>query len=151
MVEFVVRVPEITPPWQEIFLAGDGPELGDWSASAVALERQEDGTHRTQLHLPPEFRGRFLITMGRWRDVEGDGTGHEQTPRSLYADIPITIDIQVLGWGRTSIHYHHDFASKFLPHPRTISVWLPPGYDLESNRRFPVLYLQDGQNLFDPE
>jgi predicted alpha/beta superfamily hydrolase len=46
---------------------------------------------------------------------------------------------------------HHDaFASRFLPHARPISVWLPPGYDSETHRRFPVFYLHDGQNLFDP-
>jgi predicted alpha/beta superfamily hydrolase len=49
------------------------------------------------------------------------------------------------------IRYHHDFASRFVAHPRTISVWLPPGYDPDPARRFPVLYMQDGQNLFDPE
>jgi len=29
-------------------------------------------------------------------------------------------------------------------------VYLPPGYEGSSARRYPVLYLQDGQNLFDP-
>ncbi len=151
MVEFVVRVPDITPPWQEVFLAGDGPQLGDWSAPAIALERQSDGTHYARLDLPPDFRGRFLVTLGRWRDVEGDGSGHEQAPRTLSANGSSMVEVQVDGWGRTSIHYHHDFVSKFLPHPRTISVWLPPGYDLNPDRRFPVLYMHDGQNLFDPE
>jgi predicted alpha/beta superfamily hydrolase len=33
---------------------------------------------------------------------------------------------------------------------RELRVYLPPSYD-ESERRYPVLYLQDGQNLFDPE
>src|ERR1700722_9089138 len=151
MVEFVVRVPEITPSWQQLFLAGDGPQLGNWFASAVALERHEDGTHLIRLRFPDGFHGRYLVTMGRWRDVEGDGRGHEQPTRTLYANGSMTIDTQVQGWGQTSIHYHHDFVSHFLPHPRTISVWLPPGYDLDSVCRFPALYLHDGQNLFDPE
>ena len=30
-----------------------------------------------------------------------------------------------------------------------MSVWVPPGYDLEPDRRYPVFYLHDGQNLFD--
>jgi hypothetical protein len=34
--------------------------------------------------------------------------------------------------------------------PRKVIVWLPPGYDSESTRRYPVLYMHDGQNLFDP-
>jgi predicted alpha/beta superfamily hydrolase len=33
--------------------------------------------------------------------------------------------------------------------PREVQVWLPPGYDTEPQRRYPVLYLHDGQNLFD--
>lgn len=32
---------------------------------------------------------------------------------------------------------------------RTVRVWLPDAYDLNAARRFPVLYLHDGQNLFD--
>lgn len=33
---------------------------------------------------------------------------------------------------------------------REVRVWLPAGYDAEPGRRYPVLYLHDGQNLFDP-
>ena len=33
--------------------------------------------------------------------------------------------------------------------PRNVTVWLPPGYDGGSGRH-PVLYMHDGQNLFDP-
>ena len=36
------------------------------------------------------------------------------------------------------------------PHARTVSVWLPPGYELDPDRRYPVFYMHDGQNLFDP-
>ncbi|WP_290780034.1 alpha/beta hydrolase-fold protein [Arenimonas sp.] len=32
---------------------------------------------------------------------------------------------------------------------RRIDVWLPPSYALQPERRYPVLYLHDGQNLFD--
>jgi predicted alpha/beta superfamily hydrolase len=32
---------------------------------------------------------------------------------------------------------------------RRILVWLPPGYDSQPNRRYPVLYMHDGQNVFD--
>lgn len=33
--------------------------------------------------------------------------------------------------------------------PMTVWVWLPPGYDASRGKRFPVLYMHDGQNLFD--
>jgi predicted alpha/beta superfamily hydrolase len=34
---------------------------------------------------------------------------------------------------------------------RQITVYLPAGYDEKPDRRYPVLYMQDGQNLFDPQ
>ena len=47
------------------------------------------------------------------------------------------------------IRFHPRFASSFLSTRRDLIVYVPPGYD-ESRDRYPVLYLQDGQNLFDP-
>jgi len=47
------------------------------------------------------------------------------------------------------LHLHPRFASKFLSTRRDLIVYVPPGYH-ESTTRHPVLYLQDGQNLFDP-
>jgi len=44
---------------------------------------------------------------------------------------------------------HESFHSSYLPHDRTIIVYLPPGYDPSQVRRYPVLYLHDGQNIFD--
>jgi predicted alpha/beta superfamily hydrolase len=44
---------------------------------------------------------------------------------------------------------HTQFHSQFLVRDRDILVYLPPDYDHETNRRYPVLYMQDGQNLFD--
>jgi hypothetical protein len=48
-----------------------------------------------------------------------------------------------------SFRLHHKFALQFLSTPRDLIVYLPPGYE-QSSASFPVLYLQDGQNLFDP-
>jgi predicted alpha/beta superfamily hydrolase len=33
---------------------------------------------------------------------------------------------------------------------RNVDVWLPPSYGRDPQRRYPVLYMHDGQNLFDP-
>jgi predicted alpha/beta superfamily hydrolase len=41
------------------------------------------------------------------------------------------------------------FYSTILGYARQTIVYLPPGYDADVNRRYPVLYMQDGQNLFD--
>ena len=34
--------------------------------------------------------------------------------------------------------------------PRNVDVWLPPSYGKDPAQRYPVLYMHDGQNLFDP-
>src|SRR5262249_24892805 len=47
------------------------------------------------------------------------------------------------------IRFHKDFQSKFLGTHRDITVYVPPGYNANPTRRYPVLYLQDGQNMFD--
>jgi predicted alpha/beta superfamily hydrolase len=47
------------------------------------------------------------------------------------------------------IRYHTEFASVLLNNRRTLAVYLPPGYATEMRRRYPVFYLQDGQNVFD--
>lgn len=46
---------------------------------------------------------------------------------------------------------HRGFQSIYLPDHRDIIVYLPPGYNQEPERTYPVLYMHDGQNLFDGE
>lgn len=43
------------------------------------------------------------------------------------------------------------FESAILGNSRAVTIYLPAGYDEQSERRYPVLYMQDGQNLFDAE
>jgi predicted alpha/beta superfamily hydrolase len=76
--------------------------------------------------------------------------------------IPVFVFALLLSWssatalGQQSQHtltgefrYHRNFHSSFLPADRDVIVYLPPGYETDQQRRYPVLYLQDGQNLFD--
>lgn len=44
---------------------------------------------------------------------------------------------------------HADFPSRHLKSARTVLVYVPPQYAERKDTRFPVLYLHDGQNLFD--
>jgi predicted alpha/beta superfamily hydrolase len=46
---------------------------------------------------------------------------------------------------------HRGFRSRFLPDNHDVVVYLPPGYLENSRRTYPVLYMHDGQNLFDPK
>ena len=43
---------------------------------------------------------------------------------------------------------HNRFTSEYVE-ARHIDVWLPPGYN-DDTERYPVIYMHDGQNLFDP-
>jgi len=60
----------------------------------------------------------------------------------------------LLAAGEPTLHprlrLHRAFPSQILPDKRDIVVYLPPGYEQQPHRSYPVLYLQDGQNLFDP-
>ncbi len=52
-----------------------------------------------------------------------------------------------------TVEMHENIYSRFLDSERTMIVWLPPKYKRLKNaeKRYPVLYMQDGQNLFDPK
>lgn len=45
---------------------------------------------------------------------------------------------------------HADFPSRHVP-ARHVDVWLPDDYEAQPDRRHPVLYMHDGQNLCDPD
>ena len=49
------------------------------------------------------------------------------------------------------LHLHPRFHSRFLPDDRDVTVYLPPDYEENAGRSYPVLYMNDGQNLFDSE
>jgi predicted alpha/beta superfamily hydrolase len=49
------------------------------------------------------------------------------------------------------LHKHEQFVSRLVEENHDLLVYLPPGYEAQGEGRFPVLYMQDGQNLFDPE
>ena len=47
------------------------------------------------------------------------------------------------------LRMHRGFTSRYLPDQRDLIVYVPPGYDRQPERTYPVLYMHDGQNLFD--
>lgn len=54
--------------------------------------------------------------------------------------------------GRTlagDVRIHEGFPSEILGNRRDILVYLPPGYEENPAERYPVLYVHDGQNVFD--
>jgi len=65
---------------------------------------------------------------------------------ALMAALPFANAAQAqIAGGRLVVH---DDLTLVHAAPRKISVWLPPGYEA-SDQAYPVLYMHDGQNLFD--
>jgi predicted alpha/beta superfamily hydrolase len=49
------------------------------------------------------------------------------------------------------VRYHRKVYSHNLENFRDFFVWLPPSYNKYREKSYPVLYMQDGQNLIDPK
>lgn len=47
------------------------------------------------------------------------------------------------------VRIHHGIRSQALGNQRNVRVYLPPGYEQNPDQRYPVLYVHDGQNVFD--
>src|SRR5215471_21669702 len=62
--------------------------------------------------------------------------------------IPSVTTEKALAGGRLHLH---EFSSRIFRNRRMLRVWTPAEYDLPENseRRYPVFYLNDGQNLFE--
>jgi predicted alpha/beta superfamily hydrolase len=52
---------------------------------------------------------------------------------------------------QSRLFQHKQFASKLVEDKHDLIVYVPPAYAAEPERMYPVLFMQDGQNLFDPE
>ena len=63
---------------------------------------------------------------------------------------PVSFGEPVVVGGNERLRLHRQFVSALLVARRDVIVALPPDY-FTTSRCYPVLYLQDGQNLFDPE
>ena len=78
-----------------------------------------------------------LIQRARFLPATGGGIGEGSGPLV----VPI---MEGLG----NLVRHANFVSSYVT-ARNVDVWLPPRYALEDGGRFPVIYMHDGQNLFD--
>lgn len=156
--EFVVRVPAWTPANSAVFVTGSRRELGLWRPDAVRLRRHRDGTWRGRVRLEDTTPFQFKITLGRWDRVEKDAQGRDIPNREWSTARGETLQVEVKGWGEPyvaphtvvgELHAHERFYSRHLRNTRTVWVWVPPDYAVSEDVRYPVLYMHDGQNLFD--
>ncbi len=160
MLTFKVHVPESTPPDACVFIAGNVEMLGPWDPGKIELGRIGEHLYAITLVLPVEAELRYKFTRGSWETVEKGPDFDEIADRELTVvgdeDVPVWVDNWRDFAPRREVHTvvgnlrtHFDFPATKLGNKRTILVYLPEGYDEDSETRYPVLYMHDGQNLFD--
>lgn len=100
-------------------------------------------------------------TLGSWQKVEVAKNGESVANRRFRVLADTVVSMHIAGWSQQGavIQKKHTaspqvqvldtaFAIQSLKRTRSIRVYLPPHYH-QSQKRFPVLYMHDGQNLFD--
>ena len=159
-VTFVVRVSGAVPEDARVFLAGSEDAVGNWRPDGLALTRQDDGRFAATVRLPRGHTLSYKITLGSWRSAERAADGSDRPNRSTVIGRERVVELAAdfrdaaatsppISTATGVIRVHEKLRSIHLATPRTISVWLPPGYDASAPRRYPVLYVHDGQNIFD--
>ena len=103
----------------------------------------------------------YKFTLGSWASVEMDKDGASIENRSYSCeDKNDTVKISIGSWTsndanvvKSTVHKNVQILSKEFEIPqlnttRKVQIYLPPNYE-DSNENFPVIYMHDGQNLFD--
>jgi oligosaccharide 4-alpha-D-glucosyltransferase len=125
--------PEIINAWQ---LEPGRYELDELLYGVSASELVVDaGTGMLHVELEPLESAVYRV---------GDMAFQPALDRNIYVEDPRNSG--VLG----TLHYWRDVESDFLSETRNIEIWLPPGYEENTGRRYRVIYMHDGQNVFDP-
>ncbi len=70
-------------------------------------------------------------------------------PPLLHSGLDETQQQPTVAAAAGSLLHYSGVRSRFLSRPHDVMVLLPPGYEDDPGRRYPVLYLHDGQNVFD--
>ena len=162
---FAIRleaVPAATPPGSTIFVAGN---FNRWNPGDSAYLLAPDGKGNFIIALPDSVRGpiEFKFTLGSWDAVETDSVGKDMQNRGVVA-VPgsgAAYVGRVAAWrdpAKKVVRRHsaspsvsvlsEDFKMPELSRSRRVWIYLPPGYQ-SGNERYPVLYMHDGQNVFD--
>lgn len=154
----ITSIPGNTPPSSTIYLAGS---INNWNAGDANYIMQPDGLGAYQIIIPQGTGSvEYKFTRGSWPTVEGNASGGFLPNRTFtFTGSPQTISLTILSWedltgGGTSTAASNvqilspNFYIPQLDRNRRIWLYLPPDY-FTSSKNYPVLYMQDGQNLFD--
>jgi predicted alpha/beta superfamily hydrolase len=151
-------VPQTLPTNSQVFITGNDAKLGEWNAGAVALEKQSDGSWRRTFTFPAGAKLEYKLTRGSWTTEAVGAEGSVPGNLTLNVASNQTVTIAVANWKDAmhkvegqitgTVKYHRQMEGAGIK-PRDVVVWLPPSYEA-SEKRYPVLYVHDGQNAFDP-
>ncbi|BDD08677.1 phosphonate ABC transporter ATP-binding protein [Fulvitalea axinellae] len=145
----------------KMYVTGSGEELGFWSPDKVAMEYVGNNTWRTELAFGPKTPIEYKFTLGSWeREAAGaNGLPLENFNLLVNADTAVSHEVHFWKDGKNrpqtgqitgTVKYFRQLEAEGIL-PRDVIVRLPEGYDEQPNRRYPVLYMHDGQNIFDPK
>lgn len=153
----IVSLPENTPANSNLFISGN---FNNWMAndSIYRLRKEAYGIYSIQLPLrnkPYEFK----FTLGNWECSEMAANGADISNRMLVAMRDTTIDFKIDRWNSTNciasskkdnsyFVFSDNFPMNEQKKTRRIWLYLPPDYYQEPTKRYPVIYMHDGQNLF---
>jgi predicted alpha/beta superfamily hydrolase len=158
-IEFILVSPSLSSD-SSVFICGNLPQLGNWSPSAVKMKNRGDHTWSVKITSSATFPVEYKYTLGSWQKEAAEASGRPLSNFIIKVKGDTIINNSVLFWlnGETrklsgkitgTVKYHLKMAGKGIPE-RDVIVWLPPDYENNISKRYSVLYMQDGQNIFDP-
>jgi predicted alpha/beta superfamily hydrolase len=159
-VKLEVRLTVVSKTNEGIYLAGD---FNNWNPGLAIFRFQPAGTlnYKLLLNIPPG-KHEFKVTRGSWDKAEVLAGGKQPAPNRLI-DLKrdTVIHMTIANWADEFKQQpaQHTFSKNVrildtafqmpqLGKKRRIWIYLPAGYQA-SKKNFPVLYMHDGQNLFD--
>ncbi|MCW8809333.1 MAG: alpha/beta hydrolase-fold protein [Ignavibacteriaceae bacterium] len=148
------------PSGSSIYVTGNDAKLGYWQPDAVKLIKNVNGIWSKSFLFKKGEKLDFKITLGSWESEALNDDGSIPSNHSIEVLIDSTIEIVVNRWadklGKKTegqitgiVQYHLNMKGKGVK-SRDVIVWLPPFYFLDPEKRYPVLYIHDGQNIVDP-
>ena len=148
------------PDETNLYVTGNDAELGNWQPNLVKLIETENGKWTKKFSFTIGKKLEFKITRGSWEKEALNDDGSIPSNHLVEVLNDTTIEIAVTLWAdmveqkieggiKGIVKYHLSMRSKDIK-PRDVIVWLPPFYFLEPEKRYPVLYMHDGQNIIDP-
>lgn len=144
----------------KVYIVGNAEELGNWNPGKVALEKISNKLWQKTIGFTKGTRIEYKFTQGNWQTeaLKDDATVPSNSILNVERDTTISVVInnwrdkfnfKVAGQITGKVEYYKNFSIEGLK-PRDIIIWLPPDYEKETNKRYPVLYMHDAQNIFDP-